>query len=67
MTAHRINLPDWRDNLKGLPVAVITEHGIKRISKGKDKQAQEHVEEIDETELEGEIMEFVSEQNRRAG
>lgn len=50
-----------------MPIASLTEQGIKRISKGKDKQAQEHVEEIDETELEGEIMEFVSEQNRMAG
>lgn len=40
----RIPLPDWRNNVNGLPVAVITEYGIKRISKGKDAEAQSSVE-----------------------
>jgi len=52
-------------NQVSLPLAAITEHGIKRISEGKDKHAQEYVEEIDETEMEREVMEFVSEQNKR--
>lgn len=29
MTVQRIPLPDWRDSLRGLPIAALTEQGIK--------------------------------------
>lgn len=46
MTAHRIPLPDWRKSINGLPLAAITEHGIRRISEGKDAIAQRAVEHV---------------------
>jgi hypothetical protein len=46
MTVHPIPRVDWRDNTRGLPVAVITEYGINRISKGKDAIAQRAVEHV---------------------
>ena len=42
----RIPLPDWRDNTRGLPFASISAEGIKRISKGIDKEAQSAIERI---------------------
>ncbi len=46
MTAQRIPLPDWRDTIRGIPLAAITENGIKRISKGKDREAQSAIERL---------------------
>jgi hypothetical protein len=46
MTPHSIPRVDWRANVRGLPMAVITEYGINRISKGKDAEAQSSVERI---------------------
>lgn len=42
----RIPLPDWRDNIRSLPIAAITEQGIRRISEGKDAIAQRAVEHV---------------------
>jgi hypothetical protein len=59
----RIPLPDWRDNVTDIPVYSLNGTNMEPSS----RTIAEIVEEIDETELEREIMEFVSEQNRRAG
>jgi hypothetical protein len=48
MTAHSLPRADWRNNLKGMPIAAITEHGIIKISTGKDADAQSHIERIGE-------------------
>jgi hypothetical protein len=46
MGTHRIELPDWRDNTRGLPLAAFDGSSINRISKGKDAEAQSSVERI---------------------
>lgn len=46
MTTHRIPLPDWRDNVRGMPIASFNGESVKRISTGKDKEAQSAVERI---------------------
>lgn len=37
---------DWRNALRGLPIAALTEQGITRISKGKDAEAQSAIERL---------------------
>ncbi len=37
---------DWRDPIRGIPLAAITENGIKRISEGKDLEAQSAIERL---------------------
>lgn len=46
MTTHRIELPDWRNNTRGLPLAAFDGRAINRISKGKDAIAQRAVEHV---------------------
>jgi hypothetical protein len=46
MTTHRIKLPDWRNNVNGLPLAAFDGSSINRISKGKDAIAQRAVEHV---------------------
>lgn len=46
MTAHPIPRTDWRDSLNGIRIAAINEQGIKRISTGKDAEAQSAIERI---------------------
>lgn len=48
MTAHRIPLPDWRDNTRGMPIALFDGKTIKPMSTGIDKETQSHVERIGE-------------------
>lgn len=48
----RIPLPDWRDNIRGIPIASLTEQGIKPLPKTidaiEDELARSAVERISE-------------------